>query len=167
MRLYNANDKCLMSLVKYYQFHECICKGESYLYEAGHLYHFEHIYDISLYWLSYIHRSTNSVSLSLRSTSPTAEHQLLKQQNPVSSSQPSNLTATVANNDRTPVNSSSDNKPAKRKSLSDVALLQANLTHASIKHDLRQVYLDYNTITSLISVLKWYNSLLKPAILIF
>lgn len=93
-------------------------------------------------------RSANSVSLSLRSASPSAsaKHQLLpKQQNPVSSSQPFNLTVTVDNNESTSASSikakpASDAKSTKRKSLDDAAVLQENFTQSSIKHDLRQVY---------------------------
>lgn len=86
--------------------------------------------------------------MSLRSASPSAssKHQLLpKQQNPVSSSQPFNLTVTVDSNESTSANSinvkrNSDAKPTKRKSLDDTVVLQENFTQSSIKHDLRQVY---------------------------
>lgn len=92
-----------------------------------------------------IYRSTNSVSLSLRSSSPATDskNELLpkqQQQNPVSGSQASSLISAVANNEGTVNSASSDNKPTKRKSLSDVVTLQANLTNTSIKHDLRQVH---------------------------
>lgn len=86
--------------------------------------------------------------MSLRSTSPSAgsKHLLLpKQQNPVSSSQPSYLTVPVDSNETANANSvnaeqSSDAKPTKRKSLGDAVTLQGNCTQSPIKHDLRQVY---------------------------
>lgn len=84
-------------------------------------------------------RSANSVSISLRPTSPStdAKHQLLPKQ-------PHNLPATIANNDVTCVNNSNnsnnvDDKPTKRKSLDDAVPLQSNFVKCSIRHDLRQV----------------------------
>ncbi|XP_031626244.1 GRAM domain-containing protein 2B-like isoform X2 [Contarinia nasturtii] len=78
-------------------------------------------------------RSTNSVSLSVRSPLTDSKQRLSpKQQNLVSSSESSCF---AVNNDKPNGNNSGDidSKPTKRKSLSDV---QANLTQSSIKNDL-------------------------------